>query len=179
MVDDVEATLADLERRLHALQAELEDEAEGAPAIERRVARPWVEEVDTRSSGDDPLNAFGARLRRTAADLVAAYDDAVGQARGGDGELFDADVALEARADLPALCALSRALAAIPGVHAVDLRAYAGGHAALDVALDRPVALVAELRARSPAPFGVLAARPGRLVVEVGALDAAQEFSRG
>jgi hypothetical protein len=185
VVDDVEATLADLERRLHALQAELahEDENEGdgapAPAAERRPGRLRVEGVDTRPPGEDPLHAFGDRLRRTAADLLAAYDDAVGQARGGEGELFDAEVALEARADLPALCALAQALAAVPGVHAVDLRAYAGGHAALDVALDRPVALVAELRARSPAPFGVLASRPGRLVLEVGAPDDAQEFSRG
>ena len=177
VVDDVEATLADLERRLHALQAELADEA--PPAAERRLGRPGVEQVDARSPGEDPLDAFADRLRRTAADLVAAYDDAVGQARGGDGELFDADVALEARADLPALGALAQALAAIPGVHAVDLRAYAGGHAALDIALARPVALVAELRARSPAPFGVLASRPGRLVLEVGAPDGAQEFSRG
>ena len=177
VVDDVEATLADLERRLHALQAELADEA--PPAAERRLNRPGVEQVDARSPGEDPLDAFGDRLRRTAADLVAAYDDAVGQARGGDGDLFDADVALEARTDLPGLCTLARALAAIPGVHAVDLRAYAGGHAALDLALDRPVALVAELRARSAPTFGVLMSRPGRLVIEVGASDDAQEFSRG
>jgi hypothetical protein len=57
----------------------------------------------------------------------------------------------------------------VPGVHTVDLRAYAGGHAALEIALDRPVALVAELRRTSPLPFSVLEARPGRLAVEVGA----------
>ena len=171
-MDDVEATLADLERRLRDLQAELD--AEGAEVRASRggpaVRPPGGPGGATPIAPADPLDAFGEQLRRTTAALVAAYDEAVGQARGGEeGVVFDENVAVEARADLPGLCALSHALSAIPGVHAVDLRAYAGGHAALEVALDRPVALVAELRRSGGPPFAVVESRPGRLVLEVGA----------
>jgi len=181
-MDDVEATLADLEARLRALQAELDDDADPPRAdpsrAECRVACAERTQLDTRPAGGDPLDAFGERLRRTAAELVAAYDDVVGKVRGGS-EPLDGDVAVEARADLPGLCALARALGAIPGVHGVELRAYAGGHAALEVALDRPVALVESLRAGFGPKFGVLEARPGRLVLEVGTPEEAQETSRG
>ena len=145
---DVDATLADLERRLHALQAEL-----GEPA----------------AAASGPLEAFGEQLRRTTGDLVAAYERTLRDVLAGEQAVFDDEVALDARADLPGLCALGRALGAVPGVHAVELRAYAGGHAALEVALDRPVALVAELHRVAGPPLGVVEARPGRLVLEIGA----------
>ncbi len=186
-MDDIDAILADLEARLRELQADLGAETEPIDTepgdtepgdtepgdtepgdTERRHGRPGVEHVETRSAQGDPLDAFGERLRRATAELVRAYDDAVGQARGGDGGLFDADVALEARADLPGLCALAAALRRVEAVVGVELRAYAGGHAVLDVVLDRPVALLAELQTRGAPPLAVLKAASGRLVVAVG-----------
>jgi hypothetical protein len=174
-VDDLEDTLDALERRLRALQAELD--APGAPPP---AARPPAEPPPARepvaappspsAPGADALDAFADDLRATTARLVSAYDAALAAARGAEqGELFDEDVALEARTDLPGLCALAGALRGVPGVHAVDLRAYAGGHAVLDLALDRPVGLVRELRDAAGPPIAVLEARPGRLAIEVGA----------
>lgn len=150
-VEDLEATLDALERRIAALQADLGEPEHASPAEA------------------DPLAAFGERLRSTAAGLISAYDRALAEARGAPTDLFSEDVAVEARTDLAGLRALSSALEAVPGVHGVQLRAYAGGHAVLDVALDRPVALVAELRGVAGPPIAVLEARPGRLAIEVGA----------
>ncbi len=148
-MDDLDATLDGLERRLAALQAELD--APATPAV-------------------DPLEAFGERLRSALGELVEAWDRAAAQARGGPaGSASAEDLALEAHTDLAGLCALSVALRAVEGVVALDLRAYAGGHAAIDVSLDRPISLVAELRRVGGPPLAVLEARPGRLVVEVGA----------
>ena len=157
-VDDVDATLADLERRLRALQAELDHPA----------AAPAPAPAPGAAPAGDPLEAFGEQLRRTTSDLVGAFERTVREVHGGEEAVFDDQVALDARAGLPELCALASALTGIDGVHAVELRAYAGGHAALDLALDRPVALVAELRRRGGPPFGVVASRPGRLAIEVG-----------
>lgn len=155
---DVEATLARLEARLQALQAELLGAPVSSPLPSPPAAPP----------APDPLEDFGRELRRTADHLVEAFDRALTRSRGGaDGPVFAEDVAVEVQADFPNLCALHGALGRIPGVHAVELRAFAGGHAALELALERPVALVAELRRASPVPFAVVEARPGRLVVEV------------
>jgi len=49
-----------------------------------------------------------------------------------------------------------------------DLLAYARGHAVLDLRLERPVALVGELRAALRRPFAVTEAREGRMAIEVG-----------
>ncbi|HEX8083997.1 MAG TPA: hypothetical protein VF529_06870 [Solirubrobacteraceae bacterium] len=160
MTDDVEETLASLEQRLRALQAELDAEAEAAPPLEpRRFPR-----ADAPPPRPDPLEAFGAELRR----LVDVWDQTVAALRRGGGEamVFAGAVALEARGDLPQLCALERALRGIDGVATVNLRAYAGGAAAIEVALDREVALVAELR-RSLA-FDLIAVGDGRLTISLG-----------
>jgi hypothetical protein len=173
MPDDVESALEGLERRLRALQLELDAEAaaeepplapvaaparEPAPARERRAPAP-------APAGLDPLEHFGEELHRATAALLAAWERAVAGVRGdgGEGTLFSGTVAVEAEADLRALCALENALTRVPAVAAVGLRAYAGGHAALDVALDRPVALARELR--SAVALDVLEAGGGRLRV--------------
>lgn len=172
-MDDVEATLARLEARLQALQAEIAAPPARAAPAERSMPRREAEVAPARTAPTadlDALEHFGHELRQTAGHLVEAYDRALARARGdADGPLFTEDLAMEVRADFPSLCTLHAALAQVPGVHAVDLRAYAGGHAALEIALDRPVALIAELRRTSPLPLSVLEARPGRLAVEVGA----------
>jgi hypothetical protein len=146
MTDDVEETLASLEQRLRALQAELDAEAEAVPP---RFAEAAPEprrfpRADAPPPRPDPLEAFGAELRR----LVDVWDQTVAALRRGGGEamVFVGAVALEARGDLPQLCALERALRGIDGVATVNLRAYAGGAAAIEVALDREVALISELR---------------------------------
>ena len=166
-VEDLEATLDGLERRLRALQDELDAPVDPAPSP---PPEPPPAPARPAPLSPDPLERFGTQLRMSAEALLAAYDRALAEARGGGpGELFSEDVAVEARTDLPGLCALSGALGDVAGVHQVELRAYAGGHAVLDVALDRPVALVRELQRAGGPPLAVLEARPGRLAVEVGA----------
>jgi len=154
MADDVERMLADLERRLHALQAELGHE----PATRPQAPGPAVPPPP-----DDSLQAFGRELRR----LVASFDQLIAEAEGAEGILFRDEVVLEAATDLAGLAALYEAFMAIPGVSA-DLVAYARGHAVLDLRLERPVALVGELRAALRRPFAVTEAREGRMAIEVG-----------
>ena len=162
MTDDVEETLASLEQRLRALQAELDEDGEPAPAPRRFT--PSAPAAPAAPPPEDPLAAFGTELRR----LVDAWDRTVAAIRssGADELTFRDAVALEARGELPALCALDAALRTIPGVRAVNLRAYAGGAAALEVALDGEVPLVAELR-RSVA-FELIAVGDGRLTISLG-----------
>lgn len=155
MADDVERMLADLERRLHALQAELGHEPAARPPAPGPVAPP--------PPPDDSLQAFGRELRR----LVASFDELIAEAEGAEGILFRDEVVLEAATDLGGLAALYEAFMAIPGVSA-DLLAYARGHAVLDLRLERPVALVGELRAALRRPFAVTEAREGRMAIEVG-----------
>jgi hypothetical protein len=100
---------------------------------------------------------------------VSAYDRALADARGtpAEGPLFRDEVVLEVAVGLRGLCELDRALATIPGVADVQLRAYAGGHASLDLTLDRAVPLVEALRSALPVPVAVVEARHGRLAVEL------------
>ena len=181
MTDDVEETLASLEQRLRALQAELDAEEERPPAPPPRItprpsapppaapppaapppaAPPPPAAAERERVLADPLDRFGAELRR----LVAAWERTAAELRGDAAEalVFRGGLALEARADLAGLCDLERALREVPAVTAVTLRAYAGGAAALEVLLADEVALVPELR-RSLA-FSVLAIAEGRLTI--------------
>jgi hypothetical protein len=129
MSDDVEATMADLDRRLRRLQDELEGggRAEAPPRAE--PARPEPEPARAAASAVDPLDQFGIELRRLAAELVAAWDRVVAHERGPGIHR----IVLEAQADVHALSALERALADAPRVRTVELRAYAAGHASLVV----------------------------------------------
>ena len=111
MGDDLEAKLAALEARLDGL----ESEAGGARAREPA----------------DPLEQFGVELRRLATELVAAYDRVLAHERRRPRSQHR--LVLEAQADLHALAALERVLRQSPGVGAVELRAYAAGHASLVV----------------------------------------------
>lgn len=117
--EDVEATLAGLEARLRALQADLASAAAPPP----RAAPPPA------PTPSDPLDAFGVELRRLATELVEAWDRVVAHERGRGAHR----IVLEARADLRGLAALERALSAAPAVRTLDLRAYAAGHASLVV----------------------------------------------
>ena len=156
MTDDVEETLASLEQRLRALQAELDAEDEPPPPPPPPPPGPRI----TRRPAD-PLDRFGEQLR----GLVEAWEQTAAALRGDSSEavVFRDALAVEARGDLLALCELDRALRAVPGVANVALRAYAGGAAALEVTLDDDVALVPELR-RS-LDFSVLAIDEGRLTI--------------
>ena len=153
VTDDVEETLASLEQRLRALQAELDedDEPTAPPADPRRFPREPTPEPEPAPQAraaalppSDALDRFGAELRR----LVTVWERTAAELRGeaADATTFRGGVALEARADLAGLCALDRALRDVPAVRSVSLRAYAGGAAALEVALEGEVALIAELR---------------------------------
>jgi hypothetical protein len=162
----VEETLASLESRLRALQAELDADDEPAPAPRRFTPRadqpPPAPPAPAPAS--DALDRFGEQLRR----LVALWEQTAAELRGGggaDATIFRDGVALEARGDLADLCALDRALRDVPAVGSVVLRAYAGGAAALEVALEGEVALIAELR-RSLS-FEVVEVHGARLSIRV------------
>ena len=140
MSDDVEAKLAALEARLAALQ----DEVTGSSAVrdagpQPQPAPPPAPEqspepppAEPPPPPGDPLEQFGVELRRLSHELVAAYDRVLAhERRAGGGRR----VVLEVQADLASLAALERALTASPGVRAVELQAYAGGHASLVVQL--------------------------------------------
>jgi hypothetical protein len=146
MSDDVEAKLAALEARL----AELEAEAAGTPAPEPAPAPeaapprepppvpapppPAPAPAPPRPAPPaDHLEQFGVELRRLSHELVAAYDRVLAHERRT--ERGRHRVVLEVQADLAGLAALERALAASPAVRAVELQAYAGGHASLVVDL--------------------------------------------
>ena len=105
--------------------------------------------------------------------MVASFDRIVSELRGpptAAGYVFTGDVAVDAAVDFRTLCRLGQALTEIPGVGAVDLRAFAGGSAALDLTLTRPVALVEELRRTLRVPIALIEAREGRLSIEVDSL---------
>ena len=175
MEDDVESTLAGLERRLRALQSEVDaeraDPAPSLPPLSRRVEEarateppPMAERGGGRGPADDAFTQFDIALQRATRELSTAWDRALAASQGtAEGSIVRGELFLEARADLPRLCALHRALSTIPEVGSADLRAYAGGNAALDVVVDRPVALAERLR--EVLPLTVLEARPGRLAV--------------
>lgn len=169
--DDPEIALAALEQRLRALQAELDDDP-APPNVRAAVPEPDLTYVRggvpvRPPVPEDPLEAFGSDLRR----LVASFDRMLAELRGpptAAGYVFTGDVAIDASVTFDGLCALGRALRDVHGVRSVELRAYAGGRAALDVVLERPVALVEELRGRIRTPLSLVEAREGRLVLDVG-----------
>ena len=166
MPDDVERVLSDLELRLRELEAELA--TPGSDTMHARGAR----------NVPDPggaLEDFGESLRRTARDLVSSYDRALAEARGlppGEALLFRDEVALDVAVDLDGLCALAAALGRVAGVTSVSLRAYAGGHAALDLALTGGVPLITDLRRELDRPIAVVEARHGRLTLSIDARHA-------
>jgi hypothetical protein len=153
MSDDVEAKLAALEARLAELEAEAGGtarEAEPPPPPRRAEPRsapppapppPRPPRPRSRPAPPPPepepepdhLEQFGLELRRLSHELVAAYDRVLAHERRAGRAQHR--VVLEVQADLTALAALERALTASPGVRAVELRAYAGGHASLVVDL--------------------------------------------
>ena len=176
MEEDVESTLAGLERRLRALQSEVDaDRAEpeprprpSLPPLGRRVEEARATEpapmAEPAPDTEDAFTRFDVALQRATRDLSTAWDRALAAAHGtAEGAIVRGEIFLEARADLPRLCALHRALSAITEVGSADLRAYAGGQAVLDVVVERPVALAERLR--EVLPLTVLEARPGRLSV--------------
>ena len=181
MADDVERTLTSLEQRLRALQDELDTEAAAEPpeppapapsgaaptgraAPPERPAAPAeraaAPQRPAAPAAADPLVRFDAELHR----LLDLWHETVSQLRG-EAFTFSGDVALEVQADFEGLCALDRALRAIPGVVSVTLRAYAAGHGALDLVLDREIALIAALR--RTLSFSVESAGSGRLGIAV------------
>jgi hypothetical protein len=121
----------------------------------------------------DALERFGADLRRLTGELADAWDRVVEDVRGAqhDHEVFSGEVAIEVEARLGTLAAIDAALTGIPRVRSVELRAYAGRRALLDVTLDGEIALVRELRDTLGHPFTVRASGPGLLAIELSGAD--------
>jgi hypothetical protein len=132
MTEDVEAKLARLEARLKELEAETDVPVE-APAPPPPPPPPKEERKEAPPAPPDHLEQFGVELRRLSHELVAAYDRVLAHERRA--ERGRHRVVLEVQADLASLAALERALTASPAVRAVELQAYAGGHASLVVDL--------------------------------------------
>jgi hypothetical protein len=88
-----------------------------------------------------------------------------------DDTVLEGNVAVEAGpfTDLAILATFEQALTAVPGVREVHVRALADGHARVDVELDRPLALAAELRHTMPVVFTTIEAGNGRLVLAIEA----------
>ena len=120
----------------------------------------------------DELLAFRDRLVTTTDDLVSELSRVltelgVGAAPDPADTLLSGNVTVEAApfADLATLAAFEQALARVPGVAEVYVRALDAGRAAIDVRLLGPVALAAALRATAPLPFAVTDVRDGRLTL--------------
>jgi len=84
-------------------------------------------------------------------------------------ELLEGTVALDAGPfrDIATLSSLEQAVGSVPGVRDVQVRSFEGSRAYIDVLLDRPVELVAELRRSAPVAFTVTDSPPGRLRLEI------------
>jgi hypothetical protein len=116
----------------------------------------------------DELQRVRAQLVDVADRLVTELALAVGELEGAAAEpMLEGRVVVEVGrfGDIASLGAFEQALQRTPGVRAVSVRTLEDGHARIDVDLERPTALVAELGATAPLPFEVSAVGDGRLVL--------------
>lgn len=88
---------------------------------------------------------------------------------GLDTTVLDGVIAVDAGpfSDIATLSAFEQALGSVPGVRDVQVRAFEGSRALIDVSLSEPVALGAELRRTAPVAFAITQADAGRLTVAI------------
>ena len=133
-------TIADAEAAAARILAEAERDAAEAVAAAPRRADAFADarirrlrELTDRLvvTAETVERRFGEELRTLASELVAAYDRVLAHERALARTRHR--IVLEAQTDVHALAALEKALRASAHVHAVQLRAYAGGQASLVV----------------------------------------------
>ncbi len=88
---------------------------------------------------------------------------------GLDTTVLDGVIAVDAGpfSDIATLSGFEQALGSVPGVHDVNVRAFEGSRALIDVTLGQPVALGAELRRTARVAFTIAQADAGRLTLAI------------
>jgi hypothetical protein len=138
------------------------------------VVRPADDTPPAAASGAglrahlDELQRVRAQLLDVADRLVAELSAAVDELESGAAEpLLDGRVVVEAGrfADVMTLGAFEQALQRTPGVGRVYVRSLEDGRAQIEVDLERPIALAAELARTATVAFRVSAMDEGRLVL--------------
>ncbi len=132
------------------------------------------------------LRRFGERLQRFTSELTADYDAVLARVMAAlSGRpmpeppapeppaavsvepLFEGRVELGVGPfyDIGSLSAFEQQVAGVPSVSEVSVRRFEASHAVVDLRLDAPVALLAELRRVLDADFGVRQVAPGRIAL--------------
>ena len=153
------AFMLEYERLLGGLLAGADDALEASRLLSNAGS------VAGRPQAPPPIDDVVARRDPSAADDGEA---AAAEAPAGDAVL-DGAVTVDAGqfTDIATLTAFEHALVAVDGVRDVYVRGFEGGHAFLDVTLDRPTALGRELRQFTPVAFRVARAGPRHLTVVI------------
>ena len=153
------AFMLEYERLLGGLLAGADDALEASRLLSNAGS------VAGRPQAPPPIDDVVARRDPSAADDGEA---AAAEAPAGDAVL-DGAVTVDAGqfTDIATLTAFEHALLAVDGVRDVYVRGFEGGHAFLDVTLDRPTALGRELRQFTPVAFRVARAGPRHLTVVI------------
>jgi hypothetical protein len=181
---DVTATLADLERKLAALEQTLASAAAppppppAAPAAaapaQAPQAPPVAEPAREARQALEALEQIRDRFVRAADELITAYRavlDRLEQAAAAPDEpAVDGHVTVEVSpvGDLATLAGFEQALARVPGAHSARIRSFQEGRALFDVDLTVRVVLGTELRATAPVPFRVASATPTHVAIALG-----------
>jgi hypothetical protein len=185
---DVTATLADLERKLAALEQTLATAAAPpppppAPPVAAAVAAVAAEPPPPASAPPpaaearqalDALEHVRDRFVRAADELIAAHRailDRLEQAAAAPEEpAVDGHVTVEIApvGDLATLAGFEHALARVTGARGARMRSFQDGRAVFDVDLSARVVLGTELRATAPVPFRVASATPTHVAIALG-----------
>jgi hypothetical protein len=184
---DVTATLADLERKLAALEQTLASAAAPPPppppppvaaapaaAAPGPQAPPVPEPAREARQALEALEQIRDRFVRAADELITAYRavlDRLEQAAAAPEEpAVDGHVTVEVSpvGDMATLAGFEHALARVPGAHGARMRSFQDGRALFDVDLTVRVVLGTELRATAPVPFRVASATPTHVAIALG-----------
>jgi hypothetical protein len=180
---DLTATLADLERKLAALEQTLATAAAPPPPpppIASPVAAagpeppaPPVPAAEARRALD-ALEQVRDRFVRAADELIAAHRailDRLEQAAAAPEEpAVDGHVTVEISpvGELATLTGFEHALARVTGARGARMRSFQDGRALFDLELSTRVVLGTELRATAPVPFRVASATPTHVAIALG-----------
>lgn len=146
-------------------------EPEGPTAATAGLHRQLDELLAFRERLVASTNDLVAELSRVLDDLGVAVEAEEPAAPDPADTVLSGQVLVEAGpfADLVTLAAFEQELRRLDGVAAVQVRTLDEGHATIDVTLDEPTRLAAELRDRAVVAFAVTEVGEGRLVLAVDA----------
>lgn len=174
------ATLADLERKLAALEQTLATAAAPPPpappppvaaAVPAAVPAPPPAPAAEAREALDALEQVRDRFVRAADELIAAHRailDRLEQAAAAPEEpAVDGHVTVEIApvGELSTLTGFEHALARVTGARGARMRSFQDGRALFDLELSTRVVLGTELRATAPVPFRVASATPTHVAI--------------